>query len=564
MLSMQLMQQTPGFPKSPHVEITFNDEDGVILSDAPAFDISTFRKATRHAATIGSICDLNNKFFHSLPLKNQKALYEYFVQMKTRLGGVTRSTLQESVRGMADLTEKVFLDLKIPDRLLEFVEHIGLEFPSLAGKGSRIQDTDKKTFTRDEYPQVTAVSLLCKILCPIIGQAIQVFQPPVCGKEDKELFTFDLFEPVLSAPHSKFHPIYSKLRFFLEDTIRTELEKMKKNPNNRNSTHTFAMADRGFCEKHFRDLVCAIIMAKKLASFDLFESDSPDKIPNIVTYVWVVVSETAVSKMSTIQGAANKMPRFEPSSVGSGEDNTTLLENTARISKDAFDLGSMVEVGVEIMMPRILKDFDIDQGLFDAGMKWYGKNMIMPSPFNRALIASLLESYIGGSPMLLRLHMTYYAMLLVVTQQTLIKRGFWDLAVLLSCHTPVTAEPAPISTTAQRIMSSYDKTIEFSEAKKLCPGFSEKIIVGRSERGRKTQTTEHISLESQLQRLMGWCIEYPHFYNMPTAYWKQCPVEYENRPAQGSRISLVENIMRDVCSFFVQCHGTHETDEQDS
>lgn len=556
MLSMQLMRQIPGLPKSPHVEIVYCDADGVVEDDAPSFDIGTFRKATRQIATIDSICELNNRFLHSLSESAQKRLYDYFKTIHQMLQTVTRSTMRGHVHDMTELTEKVFLDLDIPGHLLTFVNGLGLNWPSLNGKGSRIQDTEKKTFTEEEYPKVTAISLLCKILCPVIGQAIQVFQPPVCGKEDKELFTFSIFEPVMSSLKSKFHDIYQKLRFFLEDTIRTELTKMRKNPNNRNTTHTFAMADRGFCDTHFRDLVCAIIMAKKLASFDLFETDSPDKVPNIVTYIWVVVSETAVSKMSTIQGASNKMPRFDPSSSGSGEDNTTLLENTARISKCAFDMGSLVEIGIEITLPRILSEFDINQNQYEAGLKWYTKNLIVPSPMNRALIASLLGAYVGGSEMLLRLHVQNYTKLLTITQLVLIKRGFWDLAVLLSAQTPQSAEPAPISTVAQRIMSSYDKSLEFAEAKRLCPGFSEKVTISRNARGRKVPTPEPISLESQLQRLMSWCIDYPHFYNLPTSYWKLCPVEYETRPTQGDRIRLVENIMRDICTFFVQCHGS--------
>lgn len=549
MLKMEQVQPDVSAPKCHRVAICMHNEDGEVLAEPVEFDISTYRKVTRQSTTIDAICELNTRFFATLTPEEQQKFYAYFVAMKELLLTITQEDLQTRLPQMADLTEDLFLGLKIPQRLIKFVRDIDVPFRSFEGKVLRGHDTKEKTFFEQDYVEVTAISVMCKILSPILGESISLLKPPITDKENKEFFTFKIFEPVLTAPHSEFLRVYDKLKFYLSSTIESTMSGRNNNPNNAHSSMSFTMGDNGYCDKRFIEMICAIVMTKKLVTFDIFKTETVGKTPNIMTYIYVVTFETADSKLSTVQSGTNRMPRFDPTDGAGQEDNTTQLENTARVSKVSFDIPILATVAVEFETPKIIQEYGIDPAAFDKACRYYTKNMIVPSPFNRAIIASLLGRRLGGSAMLLYLRMDAYIKFLVATQFILIQRGFPDLAILLSSTTPQRPRVEPMTSSAARITANYNKTAEYLDCAKLFPGFSEKLTEGRSETGRRITESEFISFETHIARLVRWLVDYDHFINIPPFMWKMLGYDKDDRPMQGDTIALDEGVMKRVCKF---------------
>ena len=554
-----------GGTKTPLITVKWVDPTTKSVEDGyPVFDIKTYqskeRSTSKNATDMKQICRVNNTFIHKMDEKGQRRLYEYYRSIKAMIDALDVSNVQETIREMSELTLEVFTVLQIPQRLIDFVRSLSLTYPDMGDKGRRSHDTAEKTFPTELFPEVTAVSFMCKMLSPILGDCIATFKPPLTGKENKEYCTYLVFESVLNDPSGPFYGIYQKLHFYIQDNAEKAMAGVNKSPSRGHSSLSFTITNNGFCNKRFLDLVMAVVMTKKLVSFDNFEtkSISPDgsvKIPSILTYIYVVTMETTRSKLSTIQAGTDIMPRFDPTDGGDQESNTTQLENTARVSKISKDIPVLAELAVEIEVERILEEFKISRQLFKRSQKYYNGNPISPSVFNIALISSLFGQRIGGSGLIRHLTAPYYAQLLILMQVILCDWGYRNLATLMSADNSDLPTGNPITSTATRIMTNYNKTREYMECSVLFPGSSEKVINTRSEGGRKIQASQYITFDAQLQKLVDWIIQYEHRYNIPPVLWKNLGYEEDDhRPMTGDRIALDENIIRELCAFFKRCH----------
>ena len=92
----------------------------------------------------------------------------------------------------------------------------------------------------------------------------------------------------------------------------------------------------------------------------------------------------------------------------------------------------------------------------------------------------------------------------------------------------------------------------------LFPGFSEKVTDGKTSSGRRTSDSEYISFSAQITRLMRWIIDYDHYVNIPPAVWSYLKRDVDDRPVSGALYEPKEDIMKNLCRFFYECHKPKE------
>lgn len=156
--------------------------------------------------------------------------------------------------------------------------------------------------------------------------------------------------------------------------------------------------------------------------------------------------------------------------------------------------------------------------------------------------------------MLLHLTRVWYTKALIVTQLYLAKNGYDQLAVLISSGTPDLMRSGPMTGVGHRINENYDKTELYLKCIALFPGFSEKSHHKTDPTGRNSSGEDYISIQNQLKRLMNWVIEYDHTINVAPAVWSIMKVPPEHRPVTGDIVLYNEEVMNQVCAFFLHVH----------
>lgn len=555
---LKFSTSTPQGSKAIRLRLTYTHPDKSLPEEIHEFNISTYRKLTKENDNIQSTCDLVNAFLGTYSEEMQREFFLYCAEMLADLKALSVGTLNMTIQKMSDRTTEICKWMEIPKRSVEFVKAINIPLPPDLAKGpQRIQDTAEKTFDREEYYLLTGISLLCKVLSPVLGECVDRMQPPVADKSNKELFAFMLVLPILENDY--FANVFAKLSDYIENTTTKAIEDLNSRLGGNEPSIMFTLAKNGVDEVRFKELVHAMIYVKKLVTFDVWNSGtSSSREPNIMTYIYVSVFETARSKLNTIKHQSNVLARFDQADTGgSTQDNATHLEHVARVSKITADIPIMAELGMLILIPQILKKYDIPQAHFDAAERFYTKNFIKPSAFSRALMASFVGRYIGGSSMLLYLTRPLYTKLVIVTQLFLAKFGYDQLALMISASTPDQIRSGPLPGAAFRVLENYYKSAEYLECLRLFPGFSEKAHHKSDPTGRNSSGEDYISIENQCKRMVNWIVEYDHYYTVPVIVWNLLGVE--DRPETGSLISYKETIMDQFCKFLITVHSPELT-----
>lgn len=536
--------------------VTYSYDDNPSAPDEVVeFNISTYRKLTKEIENISATCTLVNEFLKTYDNTSLREFFLYCSEMHKMLNDLRPGGLISTIQTMTDQTAKICEWMDLPKRATEYVRQINIPLPPDRAKSpQRLQDTAEKTFSREEYYYLTGISLVCKVLSPVLGECVDAMQPPVADKANKELFAFMLILPVLETGY--FSTVYAKLTHYINDMTEKATADLNSRQGGNEPSIAFTLAKNGVDEVRFNELVHSMIYVKKLVTFDVWNSGTANSAePDIMKYIYVSVFETARSKLNTIKHQSNVLARFDQSDSGSGtQDNATHLEHVSRVSKITADIPQMAHLGLLWEIPRILERSGITQAQFDSAEKFYAKNMIKPSAFSRALIASFLGRWCGGSTMLLHLTRVWYTKALIVTQLYLAKNGYDQLAIMISSGTPDLMRSGPMTGVGHRINENYDKTELYLKCIALFPGFSEKSHHKTDPTGRNSSGEDYISIQNQLKRLMNWVIEYDHTINVAPAVWSIMKVPAEHRPVTGDIVLYNEEVMNQVCAFFIQVH----------
>ncbi len=565
MLEIRRVNEPEPMPRSMVAEIIYASDASEMIYPSPQFKLSTYNDLSRQSTEGDHVYTVVNQFFSTLSLAEQHQLYTYYVDMHNCIQSVEESNLRPMGDRMTALTTQVMTNFNITHRLIDFVNATRIPFPEYLyhKKEFRVQDSEQMTFHLREYIDLTAISLFAKMMSPIWGEYINVLSPraqpggrrPVADEVNKELFCFILIIPILDS--GAFSHVFRKLRHYSATTVNDNIKEQNKGNSSGGQTTTFILARNGYETGRFQETVYAVTVIKKLVIYDVWKSKDGLGRPDIMKYIRITIGKSTHSKMHFMRGRTKVMTRFDLPEGSSGTDNTSNNDNVARVSKTTADVPIIARMGIMLETKKILSQYDLSISAHADAVRFYIKQNLEPSIFNRALAASLYAKALGGSSLLQYLPASSYIPAIVALQMVLIQKGELQLATLLTCSTNDLRKPGPISSVASRIQFSFNLSVQYKRCITFFAGTSERPMRNHYahplDAERRKQEVDHINVRSQIERLMTWIIDFDHFYNISPALWEA--INPTSPPPQGELITYDEDVVQQVCQFFIDRHG---------
>lgn len=514
------------------------------------FSIATYQKIARNDGNLGELILLPiNLFFNTLSFDDHKRIYEMYAFAKSIVNTMTK----ENRRYVQDTLQMAVFDvirqLDLPKKMIAFCRTDRFEYPELDYIGNKPHHNDDKTYNLEHYIHLTAVSLLSKMMVPIWGEFVRILAEIGILNDQREKIAFDLIEPSLE--ENAFEDIYTKLSKSIALSISEDRKSIDKKPVGNAST-SFILTHNGFDDQMFNSVVMANIVMKKMATYECLSRLKDGNIPNVMFYIYDGIKKTAETRLKTMRGSMNSMPRRELPSYEI-EDNSSILDHSSQTSNKPFDVPIFVNIAVtHYEFPKLLLETNTPMDVFNSAKDYYTTNHFDVSPMTQAVVASFIGTRFGGSKCLGYLPAPVYQQLVVMTQIFLIKQNMIDLATMISSKTSQTTLDGVNPSSGLRVTSNL-KTSEYLQCQDLFKGFLEKnvIPIGKKVTSRKPETSR-IDFVSHIDRMKEWLIRYSHVENMAPSLWEFAKIE--NRPEIGSECKFDENIIRNLCHFYLLMH----------
>lgn len=520
------------------------------------FDSMTFQKLK-----VSGFSETINPFFDTLELEEQSALFTYFVDMKQGLSELTKANIQQKIMEFSNNTSKLFNNLNLPERILTYTKTHGFPFPDLSDAGTRAHDTEAMTFRLPDYIVITAICILCKIMTPVWGELFVKLKTTgdhaLTGTENRELYCAEILEGLLE--RCIFTPVYNRLLTYIY--VATD-SKLKYNVESNNTK--FVLSRMGISLDRFKDMMVAMILVKKMATYNILVNvNNPLETPNLMRNINAAVKETTEGKVKHWHSETTIMPRWElQENMSDDEDNTSVLDHTSRLSTKTADFPIIATIGIETSTSRYIKELNIPRSVFDEACDYYQFKNVNINVYNKALIASVLVTRIGGSSVLLNyINIKEYISLLVITQILLLrsKPAILSLAYLLTSNDTLTDTDSVEYTSLKNRLTSFKNSHQTfkvcrdlfpSSVYQLQPIYQNDIPTAKS----KLKMISH-KFETQVSILLNWMLSHEHKVVMAPSL-----VEYFNLEKEivsnGNIVKIEYNHAIDLCNFFTELHSS--------
>lgn len=530
------------------LEIYYVDQDGVTLSHPLVFNGATYqflwqRQAEEIPQWVNVLKPVND-LIASFSDDEKRDWVNFFITAKKYLVEMNSSNYDALVQQIAGLFNDMVRRYKLSEKTLAFVGQQHIPFPDFSNIGQRAHDRVELTFHKEDYVGLVAVSIFCKLLCPIWAEITERTKAYVDINNEKNVLCASILYPIFQDTEqgeSIFGPLYDKLEYYLKHTLN---RWAPSSGHNGADTIQINLAHQGISTDRLVDIVMGEVFVRKLTIIDYYASTGS----NAITYI----ATSATRAMESIQNrGASSNPndssirtelRREPKDSGLTDENASSgLETASFISKTTADAPEVVIFITETEVARDIQRHNIDRQWFDTVLNWYMHHPVVPTPLNRSIVALYMSDRIGGSAGLAYLRAREYISCVILTQLWLIRHGFEQLAIMLSCRCPDAVKDQLGSNTDQRIMNTYMLTAEFAQCLTEFP--------------RCTPSEKNI--DRHLMEMVQFITGKQHFYNLPNEVRKlmKTDVVYE----QGEEFQYNDRVMQELMTLYLFTYSPENT-----
>jgi hypothetical protein len=536
--------------------VTLRDENNQNIDGYPdiSFVIRTYQKIAKdeEEITSNSIIRNINLFFDTLDIKAQTELYKMYKYAKAQLGLmdlVNRREIQDNIQEYIFKTIKRF---KIDQKMIDFCGSPIFVYPDLAEVGTLPHHMPAKTFVIGEYIEITAISLLSKMMIPIWGELIKILGDLKIGSNNRDKIAFELIEPVLE--DGPFERIYAKLSYYLSTSVIDTRKALDGKATANYTTSSFIITHNGIDDEMFNVIVMAAIVVKRMATYDCFTTLRDGGIPDAMVYINDGIKRTANTRIQAMRETMNTMPR-KPLPSHDTEDNQSILDHASKMSKKPIDVPIVVVTAAEQWeIPKLVELTETPLDVYQSAIDYYRTNTFDVSPLCQAMVASFVGTRFGGSKCINYLPPQSYHKVVVLLQVFLIRNGMFELASLISSKTSTLPIDGTISSVGVRIQTNLNTTQEFHQCLRLFKGFLRKPVntFGKKGKSRKGDPVETVSFTTHINRLTEWVVRYTHAENMAPALWEFS--KQEPRTPIGAEVVYSDSVIRTLCRFYLLLH----------
>lgn len=517
------------------------------------FSMKTYEKIARdNEGNIGDHILLPiNLFFETLTFDEQKDIYDLYAYSRSIMATMNRDNRREVQDALQERIFNTARRLNLSEKMIAFCKTDRFVYPDLSTVGTLPHHSPAKTFLLQDYVEITAISLLSKMMVPIWGEFIKELADMDVSNHQRENIAFELIEVTLES--GAFERIYGKLYNTLSTLIQERRKMMDKKAIPSGVTSSYIITHNGIDDQMFESIVMATIVVKRMATYECFTRLRDGNVPNAMVYIDDGIKRTADTRIQSMRRDMSSLPRRELPAHDT-EDNSSILDHASRISKKPIDVPIFVQTAVTNWeLPKMVVELDTPEDVFASACDYYLTNSFDISPLCQAMIASFIGTRFGGSKCIGYLPPRVYQQLVVLLQIFLIRQEMYDLASLITAKTSTTPIEGSSTSLATRIHTNL-KSSEYLQCQTLFKGFLEKPVNDfvKKSTGRKPEV-DRIDFVSQINRMVEWLTRYTHSENMAPALWEFS--KQENRPIVGSECRYDENTIRNLCRFYLIFHG---------
>lgn len=485
-----------------------------------------------------------NDFIKSLPQETQVDLCNFFIDALYMIDHSINEgqDLSNISNDIGYLFNNVVTKNGIPKLVFNWVDK-NIQLPDLSNMVIEAHYTTEMTFLHNDYVGVTAISVLCKVLCPIWGDLIFKTKKST-DTAIKESLCYGVIAPVMAC--NEFSFIDQKVTSYIENIIKSEVSSKQYSQT---QPIGFTVAVNGFSNERLNFTVYSIVFVKKFVIVNLLAETC-----NIMKFIKVCISSSLKALYSGL-GKRNYKPRYVPSKTGDEEEgNVSLLENESHVTATTADIRPLVRFGAEQAVDAALKDYDISPRLFDKVLDYYAENHIQPSPLNRCLTSLLFGDRIGGAAGMQYLNLRIYTKLIAATQIYIARNWNNQLVDLITASTAEEDKTEGASNTDFRIAMSQKDFGEYHRCTAIYPytlnasGINDKT--GRFVASKETRF-DHV-----ITGLKDFITMRHHYAN--TAPSVQELLGDDLRYEKGAVIIYDEFVIRNIYQYILNVAGTEQ------
>ena len=396
------------------------------------FNIKTYSNVKKSFELLQPI----NSFINTLSKKDQFNIFYIYRDIKILESNMELS-LQDNVltKDMTDnefskfsdniliLTKEIdklllnrFNEIDLITKIKKYVSE-NISFPNLKNIGKRAQDNADTTFYKEDYFELTCLSMICKLLCPIFGEIIGLFNNSY--NLDKTLKEINAIRITKSIVNQHFNRIKEKLLLYIDSRIKLHTTK----------TNDINSILKGFDRYKLNLYIYSIIIVKKLININLFNPTQ-----NIMIYIHRCIINTITSQLDSLRKYDKYMIRFTESYAGTEEDND-LLEYEC--GKYTYNINKyiLIEKSAEYVIETLINKFKINRTDYEQSYKFYYNNKFKPTIITEIILSCIIGKYLYNGSAIKYINIKQVSQLIAITQLIIVnyyKEDYEDIIHVIS------------------------------------------------------------------------------------------------------------------------------------
>ena len=414
---------------------------------------------------------------------------------------------------LSQLLAKFDQEVNLVNRLITFTQD-NIPIQSFAGAGERPQDSREMTFYRPDAVELTAVALLCKMMTPIFGLFIYLYNKKI-DSSCKEVHCAAILRDIL---YNRCERLINKVNYFISNII-------KKAAKNISITHIY----NGYTLATITNTIYSQVLTKRFIGVNFYESSS-----NLVTYITSCARYAVNTQFggSAFKRAVEEIRQPDKSTTGSDDGNTSSLEVESRVSTKPADYPILIKAAATELFARFPAENDLDQDVIAEAQSYYEVNHISLSPANEYLLGIVFGSYLCGAKSISGLDGLVLAKLIPILQTLFLQQGYLSLLPLVSLQQTGQVKTI-LSGVDTRLRSLWNSSFEY----KNCDS-------------KYTYCVDKLRWDTGLKNLVENIITENYRINLAPVFYEKLGIDNQN----GEIYATSERIPQDICTLISQLY----------
>lgn len=476
------------------------------------FDISTYSVLkTSDEEQWDTIFKSINDFVGTLSNEDMVTICKTFLKMNIIIGKMTSNNIMQVIDVLAKEIDLLDLNTNICTKIENFVIN-RVPIPELDDVGFRPQDSEAMTFRKPHVIQLTAITLLCKLLCPIYGQFFWQFKNHVnIDNTLKESRCATILNVLLKR---RYNDIILKFSNFLNNIAIQQCKQKDDITAVFNGQTLMLLVEYGR----------ANLLTRKLVSLDVY-----DRTKNLMTYATVCFKNCIDTQYRTAaaKNSIKERSNEDLKETTSDEGNTSRLENESITSSKTADVPIIVEWVIENTISKIMQKIEMPDEVYHEAMLYYNRHLPPMTPVSNYLLCTYFGSIINGALGISMISAKVYAQLSVILQYVLVKKGFECLAHAIMLM-PMSRVKSSLTNIDNKVRMTWSNTYSYRNFKQRFP-----FGVGDKE------------CDAKLKEILEFLTTQIHHYNTAPVIWDIMNEENKN----DTIYQCTPDVMEKLCDF---------------